>query len=307
MSFRDPPTWSGASSDPNDEQLGDTIRPLDLETVGDVSAALVGEPYDGAVIGRPGAREGPAAIRDALAGVYTEHFRHGRLPTIGDLGDVVLPTGASVDTVQARLAEITAEVHKRETTPIFLGGDNSVTVPNVAPITERGRTGVVSIDAHLDCREVRDQPTSGTPYRQLLTDGLDDLVVFGARDFATSPSYVSFARDHGATIVPAREVATDRNAAIETVLEAIDPVETLYVSLDLDVIAAPYAPAVSAPSPAGITPQAVFTCLAHLCADSRLAGVEVVECAPPLASNDRTATLAATAIAHALSEVSASG
>jgi len=51
----EPPAWTGASSDPNDEQFGDVVETATLDTASDYDAVLVGEPYDGGVIGRRGA------------------------------------------------------------------------------------------------------------------------------------------------------------------------------------------------------------------------------------------------------------
>ena len=75
--------WSGRSDDPNDEQFGDVVEPADLDGGDDYDAALVGEPYDGAVIGRDGARDGPTAIRRSLAGVKTHHFDAGPASSAG--------------------------------------------------------------------------------------------------------------------------------------------------------------------------------------------------------------------------------
>ena len=181
--------WSGTSTDPNDRQFGDVVESTSLDNAGRYDVLLVGEPYDGAVIGRPGAREGPAAIRAALASTKTHHLERGDVATddglrIGDIGDVTIPTGLSVEDAQERIRSLTHEIHDTDALPVFLGGDNSLTVPNVWPLLTSGETiGAVNADAHLDCRIVRGQPSSGTPYRQLHEEGLERLVVVGARHF----------------------------------------------------------------------------------------------------------------------------
>ena len=67
MRLTEAPDWTGASPDPNDEQFGDVVEGAVLETATDYDAVFVGEPYDGAVIGRKGAADGPDAIRESLA------------------------------------------------------------------------------------------------------------------------------------------------------------------------------------------------------------------------------------------------
>jgi formiminoglutamase len=188
---------------------------------------------------------------------------------------------------------------------VFLGGDNSMTYPNAAPLLDEGTLGVINFDAHLDVREVREGqgPTSGTPYRQLYEAGLDAYACVGARHFETSTAYAEFVRERGGEIVTAEEVGDDEVEAVDRALEAIGDVDRIYVSVDLDVLDAAAAHGVSAPTPGGISTRELFRTLRLLGAEDRLAGFEVVECAPSLESGttNLTATAGARAIAHLLS------
>ncbi|SFB98301.1 formiminoglutamase [Halobiforma haloterrestris] len=295
-----------AASDPNDELFGHVVEtpPADAGE-SDAAAVLVGEPYDGAVIGRDGAREGPTAIRRSLARVKTHHFDGGPVRSVADLGDVRrLVDGpeneGSVADVQSTLEATTALVHDREALPVFLGGDNSLTYPNVAPLLEDAAVGVVNLDAHLDVREPVDGPTSGTPYRQLLEDGLDRYACLGARHFETSTAYHDYVREHRGEVVTAEEVGEDPVAATGRALEAMDDVDRVYVSVDCDVLDAAAAPGVSAPTPGGLSTRELYRVLRVLAGDDRIAGFEVVECAPELDRRDLTVDAAARAVAHFL-------
>lgn len=294
-----PPTWDGPSADPDDEQFGDVVEGTDLDGAGDYAAVLVGEPYDGAVIGRKGAREGPEAIRRELAGTKTHHVDRGPVGPVGDLGDVEIPDG-DVETVQSAVRELARTVHDTDAVPVFLGGDNSLTYPNAAPLLTDGTLGALSFDAHLDCRAVREAPTSGTPYRQLHEAGLDAFAVVGARHFETSTAYHEYVAERGGHVATPDDVAVDPNAAVDAALASMAPVDAVYVSLDLDVLEAAAAPGVSAPTPGGITTRELFAMLGHVATDDRVAGFEVVECAPPLDDGFRTARVGARAVAHFL-------
>lgn len=299
--LRAPGEWTAPSSDPNDEQFGNIVEPTTLEGASEYDAVLVSEPYDGAVIGRPGAADGPAAIRESLAGVKTHHFDAGPVGSVGDLGAIEMPSGASVSDVQGTVREVTRQVHERETVPVFLGGDNSLTYPNVAPLLDReGSVGVISLDTHLDCRAVQGEPTSGSPYRQLHEAGLDSIAVLGARHFETSTTYAEYLREQGGEIVTAEEVGDDPVEAADRALSAVET-DYLYVSVDMDVLDATAGPGVSAPTPGGITSRELFRLVRLLASSDRLAGFEVVETAPPLCPDGRTADAAARTVAHALS------
>jgi formiminoglutamase len=302
--------WRGPSEDPHDEQFGDVVESAELDTAARYDAVLVGEPYDGAVIGRSGAREGPRAIREALAGVKSHHFGHGPVRSVGDLGSLSLSAsepggtpqqGEDVSAVQRRVRAVTREVHETDALPVFLGGDNSLTYPNVAPLLESGdRIGAVNLDAHLDCRAVEDQPTSGSPYRQLLAAGLDSLAVVGARQFETSTAYAEFLREEGGEILTAGSVGPEPAAAADRALATLGDVDGVYVSVDMDVLDTVAAPGVSAPTPGGLTSRELFELVGVLAATDRLVGFEVVETAPPLCPDGRTAATAARVLAHAL-------
>lgn len=363
-------SWQASSSDSNDEQFGEIVDTIALDNADEYDAVLVGEPYDGAVIGRPGAREGPEAIRQSLASLKTHHFDAGPVTAVGDLGDIEIPTGESVSTVQERVREMAAAIHDIDTLPVFLGGDNSLTYANIVPLLEaekatdggyltdggfdddekpvgdvehfdptggdesnedeteveseadeteveseeskpeaketeeesdRKGVGVISLDAHLDCREVEGQPTSGSPYRQLFEAGLDALAVVGARHFETSTAYAEFLREQDGEIITAEEVGADPVEATDRALDAMDGVETIYLSVDMDVLDVTAGPGVSAPTPGGISTRELFRVVRMLASDDRLAGVEVVETAPSLCPDGRTADAASRVVAHALS------
>lgn len=298
--FTTPDEWTGPSEDPVDEQFGDVVEQVSPDEVDRYDAVLVGEPYDGAVIGTRGASAGPSAIRAALAATKTHHFATGPVGNLGDLGDVVLGESDSVVDVQATIERETAFLHSASVFPVFIGGDNSLTVPNVSPLLDAGSVGVVNLDAHLDCREVREEPSSGTPYRQLLERGLESVAVLGARHFETSAPYHEYLTDNGGEVIPAPTVGRNPESAADRALEALGDVDHIYISLDLDVLDAAAAPGVSAPTPGGLSSRELFTILSHLAPDERVAGFEVVECAPPLDRDSATVRIAARAIAHVL-------
>jgi formiminoglutamase/agmatinase len=297
--------WRPTSDDPNDEQFGDVVTPTTPADADAFDAVLVGEPYDRAVIGRRGAADGPRALREALRGVKTHHFDAGPVADahaagLGDLGDVEIPTG-DVARVQNAVAETAVRVYETGALPVFLGGDNSLTYANVRPLLDRGRVGVLNFDAHLDVREVRETPTSGTPYRQLLEEGLDAYACVGARHFETSTEYVEYVESRGGAVVTAEAVGRDGDAALAHARDALADVEHLYVSVDLDVLDGAAAPGVSAPTPGGLSTRELFGLVRSIASDERVAGFEIVECAPPLDTNGRTSDAGARTVAHFLS------
>jgi formimidoylglutamase len=307
--FLDPPTWRPTSTDPVDEQFGHVVEGTTVDDADAYDAVFVGVPYDGAVISRRGAREGPAGIRESLMSTKTHHFDAGPVSSIADLGNVAIPQGPTA-LAQSAIADSTRAVHDVDTTPVFLGGDNSTTYANANPLldadvgAETASLGVVSFDAHLDCRQVREDPTSGSPYRQLHDDGLDALSVVGARHFETSTGYNDFVRDNDYEVLTAEEVGDDDVDAVDRALDALGAVDQVYLSVDVDVLDATY-PGSSAPTPGGITARELFRMVRIAASDDRVAGFEVVETAPSLDEHDRTVDAAARTVAHFLAGLQA--
>jgi arginase family enzyme len=153
---------------------------------------------------------------------FTGGLRPADVLLAGRLIAAVVPDG-DVRTVQQALESVTREVHALDALPVFLGGDNSLTFANAAPLVEASGVGVVNFDAHLDCRTLADGPSSGTPYRQLFEDGLDGYAVVGARHFETSTSYHEYVRERGGTIVPAEDAGGEGDPAGLAVRQYVRP------------------------------------------------------------------------------------
>lgn len=300
--------WTIPRSDPNDRFVADLVRESANATRG---YGLFGVPFDGAVIGRPGAKEGPAAIRAALAPLKPWTAERGELRfALRDFGDAAGWT----DTASAHRAaeEAARAVLAAGLVPVALGGDHSLGYPLVK--AHEGRVGVINIDAHLDVRDVvGGKITSGTPFGRLLEDGVvrgANLVEVGARDFATSPAYAAKAAKHGVRVVGVERVRQDPDAvAREAVATAAAGTGGVYVSLDVDVLDAAHAPGVSAPTPGGLSTSELYaflrSCAREISARSRLAGFDLVEVAPSLDEGGRTARAAAFALLHFLAAAEA--
>ncbi len=284
-----------ASLDMPDPRLGDWLRdaPLADRTV----VALVGFPSDEGVRrngGRPGAAEGPAAVRDALwrmtpDGRDPEPFV-ALLDQTADLGDVEVTGDLEAD--QARLGVAVGGLLARGVVPVVLGGGHETAYGHFLGCVEAGQpTHVLNWDAHADVRPLVDgQGHSGSPFRQMLDhpSGLcAGYTVAGlhpwrvAADHARVPDAVVWAEDLTADRAERLVGALDGPTLASFDLDAVDP-----------------APGVSAPGVGGM-PVAVWLRAAHACGRSpHVRSVDVVELNPAHDVGGRTATLAALTVWH---------
>ena len=302
--------WRGPTFDPNDEHFGDVVENVDLSEAEDYEAVLVGEPYDGGQVSVRGAALGPEGLRQAFAETKTGTLTHGPVTGVGDLGDVDVPWGEDVVETQTYLKRVTKTVHERDVTPVFMGGGHDLGYPNSAPLLDlHDSVAIVNFDAHADVREVVDKPYNGSPFRQVIEEGLDDYAFVGGRHHETSTAYVEFMRDRDFEIVPSEAVGADPVGSVERALESIGDVDAIHVSCDLDVLDMTAAPGTTAPTPGGLATRELYTCLRTIAGDPRVTSLDVIGCAPPLetgtqrlmsANVGRTAIAGARAIANFL-------
>ena len=117
---------------------------------------LFGVPYDGTTSFRPGARFGPAAIREVSSGLESHDPQLDLdledLP-FADLGAVTIPFGAP-DPVVAAVRRATETVLGQGLRPLMLGGEHSISSGAVAAVAARHPDLVlVQLDAHADLRD----------------------------------------------------------------------------------------------------------------------------------------------------------
>lgn len=77
-----------------------------------------------------------------------------RSNSIADLGDVMYYCGETSDMFYDRLEKISLRIIREGLTPIYIGGDHSITYPIVAALNEENRQfAVLHFDAHTDMKD----------------------------------------------------------------------------------------------------------------------------------------------------------
>lgn len=307
MAFvRSPARFPERTPTPDDPRFLD----LFVDRADKADLLLAGLPYDGAVIGRKGAKDGPTAIREAFRWLGAWDPDRGaslkglRIHDLGDVPPVEGDTRATHQAVQTHLAKALA---KRQPL-IALGGDNSLSYATFLALHEvhGGRWGVIVLDAHYDLRPVEGQPSSGTPYRRILTEVPGEpvrgpnLVEIGIRPYANAPSLALFAQEHGVHVVSAAEVRDLGMEAVarEALAQAGAAADHLFLSVDIDGLDQSIAPGCSAPGAGGLSFDEARILVETVGADPRLRGMDIVEVAPNLDPTGNTARVAAQLVAH---------
>lgn len=246
---------------------------------------LLGVPYDGGSSFLRGPAGAPAAIREALASPSTNGFSESlRDLSLGvglaDAGDVDLAAAEPLTAIE----EAARLLLRSGATPIFLGGDHSVSHPILRAVGERvpGLT-ILHVDAHSDLYDEfdGDRYSHACPFARVMEDGIAGrLVQVGIRTLTEHQR--TQARRFGVEIVDMRAWQMGARP------EVSGPV---YVSMDMDALDPAFAPGVSHWEPGGLGVREVLTLIQTM--GGRLVGADVVEYNPTRDPSGVTAYVAA--------------
>jgi len=244
--------------------------------------ALIGLPDDTGVQlnnGRPGAKDGPVAFRQALAKYGVAQPSGWDWPIVFDAGDVDVVPGDLHET-HRRVSIAVKSILDLGLFPIAIGGGHDLTFPFVRAVAEHfGPMAGVYFDAHLD---VRDADGSGMPFRKLLETGAaKSMRLHGFDPNANSTEHVQWFHAHGGHIADN--------------LDHDDPWPTdpTFVSLDLDVIDQAFAPGVSAHNACGWSSAQTESWILEAGRNPLVHCFDIMELSPPFDRDDRTSRLAA--------------
>jgi agmatinase len=260
----------------------------DKELLAGFDVAIVGAPTDDLVSDRPGTRFGPRAIRAASCppGPHLEAkidaFAELRIVDYGDAP--VLPADPARS--HAAIKATVGEVLDAGLIPIVLGGDHSITEPDVAACAERhGPVALVHFDTHTDTGTTvfGVEVSHGTPMYRLVRDGLVDparYVQIGLRGYWPGETEFGWQRERGITsffMHDVRDLGID--AVVERTVEIVGA-GPVFLTVDIDVLDPAYAPGTGTPEPGGMTTLDLLKAVRVLASQLDLVGADLVEVIP---------------------------
>jgi len=272
------------------------LTPEDL-SAGAVDVAICGVPFE-MVITRNGTAEGPRAIRQAEymptpphekphLSVRVDPFKELKVVDYGDAP--VSPY--DIDATSASVRQFVRQVVEAGVTPIILGGDHSITWPNVAALADvygPGNVGVVHFDAHADAAPdmFGSLASHGTSIRRLIDDDHipgKNFVQVGLRGYWPGDDVLDWMRENQMQVHFHAEI---ERFGFDRVMEraidqALDGPEHLFISFDVDVLDPSHAPGTGAIEPGGLTTREILPMLRRLAHEVGVCGMDVLEVSPP--------------------------
>jgi len=244
---------------------------------------ILGVPFDATSTYRTGARFGPNAIRQAALNIETYSFRTGidiEELQLHDLGDLHISTDTK-KTLE-RLELVIKDILEAGKTPVTIGGEHTITLGILKGLRDKAsKTAIVSFDAHLDLRnEFLGLKLSHTTFMRRINEEVKPAKIIEVGTRAVSQEELHYAKKAKIEFFTAHQIRNEGTKQIGKHLkEKLSKYESIYLSIDMDVLDPAYAPAVQNPEPEGLEPYCLLDILCNLI-DKRVIGFDVVEIAP---------------------------
>jgi len=262
---------------------------INPDTDSDPVAVIFGVPFDSTHSYKPGCRFGPDSIRDAFNNIEIFQPEFGvdlETVNIRDLGNT---KHTVVATEMLQMVEnITTELRKQNKQVIILGGEHLITLGSFSCFPKN--TGYVVFDAHYDLRDqYADIKLSHAAYLRRLVEkrGSENIVHVGARAFVKEE--LAFLTDNKIRTVSDKEIRDGNGAKL--LKDITSTFDSIYLSIDLDVLDPAFAPGVGNPEAVGISSRELYD-LVTVLQNKKIEAADIVELNPTY-DNGATASMAA--------------
>ena len=275
----------------------------------DVYFVIVGVPFDTGGTYRVGARMGPSGIRDQsmLLRPYNPVLKVNLFEHCSgvDFGDFAVAPGYLPESHQM-ITDAAEPVFESPATPVFLGGDHSVSLPLLrAAAAKHGPLALIHFDAHSDSWTgyFGGKDTHGTPFRRAYEEGLLDVehsIQVGLRGPLYDESDYGTTEALGLELIDGPELhRIGMPAAIERIRCRVGSAQA-YLTFDIDFVDPAFAPGTGTPEVGGFYGAQCLELIRGL-AGLNILAYDLVEVMPPYDPAGVTSLLAANIVYEFLS------
>jgi agmatinase len=221
----------------------------------------------------------------------------GSVLNIVDYGDVAVDNESTERSMQ-HVREIVREIAETGAVPFIVGGDHSLSYPNVAALADvygKEQVSVIHFDSHYDAWWGWSAHLigHGYPVYRLINEGhvrAADYIQVGLRSSEPDKIGFNWMRENGMRYHTMAEIERRGwNAVLDRVVaEASEEGRKLHISFDIDVLDPAFTVATGTPVPGGLNMREAISVVRRLCAESNVVGFDLVELHPALDPTYRT-------------------
>ncbi|MHA1746355.1 MAG: arginase family protein [Promethearchaeota archaeon] len=262
----------------------------------DADLLLVGIPYESATSGKKGTSQSPSILRLLSKDLQTMTRRNISLENmkILDVGDILTHSTNDLQNNQQITTSMTYLFTQSSAPVLAIGGDHSITFPELSALKNQGTLGIVWIDAHRDLLNKLDRSkySHGCSLRRLIDSKNvlpENVLLIGTRFFTPSESdFVKKNNISEISMTVLEDAANPRSLIREAILKLASQVDLMSLSLDIDVVDPSAAPGTGTPVAGGMGSNLLLNIIGDF--PIPLRSVDIVEVSPPLDTFARITT-----------------
>ena len=166
--------------------------------------------------------------------------------------------------------------------PLVLGGDHTVTWPDVTGVARSagfGRVSIIHFDAHADTGDIEFGSLygHGQPMRRLIESGAargDRFLQLGLRGYWPGPETLDWMADQQMRSFHMSEIVAKGLDQVldEAFVIATDDCDGVFLSVDIDVCDPGHAPGTGTPEPGGLTARQLLDAVSRICYEVPVSG-----------------------------------
>jgi arginase family enzyme len=140
--------------------------------------------------------------------------------------------------------------------PIFIGGDHSISYSLLRSFSEENKNAcLIVFDAHADCMHDLSTPTHEGWLRVLVEKGFNprSIILIGLRN--VHPVEQSFLTDNKINLFTCKQLFNSLEEECDEIMEIARRFDSVYLSIDIDVLDAAFAPGTGYPESGGLNPR----------------------------------------------------
>lgn len=271
----------------------------------EADVCILGVPFDGAASVGKGAALAPEKIRECSRVLPPVNSTGERFPNLKvyDIGNVE----PSLDWPKffSDVEEEAAGLLKSNKFCIFIGGDHSVTIPlsRAFGAHHRGKKiGIIHFDSHPDlCDEYEGSKWShACPLRRVVQDVIkpSDLAQVGIRSYE-SEEVDFYEANPDLLVIKARDIFIEGyQVAIDKLVEKFQSYDSIYITLDIDVLDPAFAPGTGTPEAGGLSTRELLEVINQLMERLPIKAMDLVEVSPTLDTANQITSWAAVKIIY---------
>jgi agmatinase len=279
------------------------------ETADNYDFVVIGVPFDTGSTYRIGARFGPQAIRNISSILRPHHIRKDinifEFCKGADYGDLPVNPGYIEDSYEM-IEKGLLPVLDTGTIPIMMGGDHSVTLPELRALAKKhGPVALIQFDAHLDTGDeyFGKRYNHGTVFRRAIEENLilpEHSIQVGIRGSVYSSEDLKGSQSLGLQLIPGYKCRELGTAEVLKIIRNRVGNKKVFVTFDIDFVDPAYAPGTGTIEVGGFTSYEALEFVGGL-QGLDFIGFDLVEVLPAYDPTEITAALGATIIQEFIS------